>query len=100
MQGYELRSIYKQGLQDFLPKATLNKSKQGFGLPFGVWMGTDKDLKEFAEANLEGMIKRGYLNPAYIKNIIELHRSGHASYYGVMIWLLVMLEEWLVAHKH
>lgn len=100
MQGYELRSFYKQGLQDFLPKATLNKSKQGFGLPFGVWMGTDKDLKEFAEANLEGMIKRGYLNPAYIKNIIELHRSGHASYYGVMIWLLVMLEEWLVAHKH
>jgi len=98
IQGYELRSFYKEGLRDFLPKETLRKSKQGFGLPFGVWMSSDKELKQFAEANLEGMTKRGFLNPAYIKNLIELHQSGHASYYGTMIWLLVMLEQWLLTH--
>ena len=99
MQGFELRSFYKEGLRDFLPKETLRKSKKGFGLPCGVWMSSDKDLKQFAEASLEGITKRGFLNPAYIKNIIELHQSGHASYYGIMIWLLVILEQWLLAHN-
>ncbi|MDD5271126.1 MAG: asparagine synthase-related protein [Methylovulum sp.] len=98
MQGFGLRSFYRQGMQGFLAKETLAKSKQGFGLPFGVWMGSDKDLKEFAEANLQGIAQRGFLNPAYIKNLIQLHQSSHASYYGVMIWLLVMLEQWLLAH--
>ncbi|MFZ2449273.1 MAG: asparagine synthase-related protein [Methylovulum miyakonense] len=98
MQGFELRSFYRQAMQGFLAKETLAKSKQGFGLPFGVWMGTDKNLKEFAEANLQGVAKRGFLNPAYIKNLIHLHQDSHASYYGVMIWLLVMLEQWLLVH--
>ncbi|MDD1635328.1 MAG: asparagine synthase-related protein [Methylococcaceae bacterium] len=98
MQGFELRSFYRESLQSFLPKKTLAKSKQGFGLPFGVWMSHDKELKQFAEANLESIKKRGYLNSAYIKNLIQLHQDGHASYYGVMIWLLIMLEQWLLTH--
>lgn len=98
MQGFELRSFYRQGMEGFLPKATLAKSKQGFGLPFGVWMASDKELKAFAEANLQGIAGRGFLNPGYIKNLISLHQNSHASYYGVMIWLLVMLEQWLQAH--
>ena len=36
MQGFELRSFYKEAMRDFLPKETLRKSKQGFGLPFGM----------------------------------------------------------------
>ena len=98
MQGFELRSFYKEGLRNFLPKATLAKSKQGFGLPFGVWMSSDKELKQFAVASLESIEKRGFLNPAYIKNLIRLHQEGHASYYGIMIWLLIMLEQWLSTH--
>jgi asparagine synthase (glutamine-hydrolysing) len=99
MQGFELRSFYKEGMRDFLPKETLRKSKKGFGLPCGVWMSSDKQLKQFAEVSLAGISKRGILNPAYIKNIIELHQSGHASYYGIMIWILVILEQWLLAHN-
>ncbi|MEY3288366.1 MAG: hypothetical protein RLZZ419_608 [Pseudomonadota bacterium] len=99
MEGFNLRSFYKQGLRDFLPKETLIKSKKGFGLPFGVWMSSDKALKQFAEDNLEGITQRGFLNPDYIKNLINLHQSGHASYYGIMIWILVMLEQWLVEHN-
>jgi asparagine synthase (glutamine-hydrolysing) len=98
MRGFELRSFYREGVRNFLPRETLDKSKQGFGLPFGVWMGSDKELKQFAEASLEGIEKRGFLNPAYIKNLIRLHQDGHASYYGVMIWLLIMLEQWLLSH--
>ncbi|MDD5578646.1 MAG: asparagine synthase-related protein [Methylobacter sp.] len=99
MQGFELRSFYRQGMKNFLAKETLIKSKQGFGLPFGVWMSNNQELKQFAEANLAGIEKRGFLNPAYINNLIQLHQKGHASYYGVMIWLLIMLEQWLSSHN-
>jgi asparagine synthase (glutamine-hydrolysing) len=99
MQGFELRSFYRAGMQDFLPKETLSKSKQGFGLPFGVWMSSNDALKQFAEANLQGIARRGFLNPSYIEKLIQLHRDGHASYYGVMIWLLISLEQWLLAHS-
>ncbi|MDD5276183.1 MAG: asparagine synthase-related protein [Methylovulum sp.] len=98
MQGIGLRSFYRAGMKGFLPDATLAKSKQGFGLPFGVWMSTDKDLKDFAEANLQSIANRDFLNPAYIKKLLQLHQSGDASYYGVMIWLLIMLEQWLSTH--
>lgn len=98
MQGFELRSFYRLGMKGFLAPETLAKSKQGFGLPFGVWMSSDKALKGFAEANLQGIARRGFLNPTYIKQLIAMHQSSHASYYGVMIWLLVMLEQWLLAH--
>ena len=87
-------------MKSFLPPETLKKCKQGFGLPFGVWMSNDAALKSFAEDNLNGIAKRDFLNPSYIKNLIKLHRQGHASYYGVMIWILVMLEQWLVSHDH
>ena len=98
MQGFELRSFYKKSMKNYLPKQTLNKSKQGFGLPFGVWMAQDKELKQFALDNLFSFSKRGIVNPVYIKSIIQLHQKGHSSYYGVLIWLLIMLEQWLIAH--
>ena len=79
MRGFELRSFYKESMKNYLPKQTLNKSKQGFGLPFGVWMTQDKELKQFALDNLFSFSKRGLVNPVYIKNIIELHEKGHSS---------------------
>jgi asparagine synthase (glutamine-hydrolysing) len=99
MRGFELRSFYKESMKNYLPKQTLSKSKQGFGLPFGVWMAQDKELKQFSLDNLYSFSKRGIVNPVYIKNIIHLHEKGHSSYYGVMIWLLIMLEQWLITHE-
>ena len=98
MQGFELRSFYKKSMKNYLPKQTLNKPKQGFGLPFGIWMAQDKELKQFALDNLFSFSKRDIVNPVYIKNIIKLHQKGHSSYYGVLIWLLIMLEQWFIAH--
>lgn len=99
IQRFNLRSFYKEGLSDFLPKETLAKSKKGFGLPFGVWMSNDEALKKFSEDALDSIAKRGFLNPDYIKKLVMSHQSGHSSYYGTMIWVLVMLEQWLLMHN-
>ena len=99
VKGLKLRYFFKKALKDFLPQETLTKSKQGFGLPFGVWMQTYLPLQELTYDSLKSLRGRGYIKPEYIDALIEQHRSGHAAYYGVMIWVLMMLEQWLQQHE-
>ncbi len=94
-----LRHFYKKSFQGWLPEATINKSKQGFGLPFGVWMRTHKPLQEMAYDALTDMKQRNVFQPAFIDNAIKLHRQGHAAYYGELVWILMVLEFWLSQHQ-
>jgi asparagine synthase (glutamine-hydrolysing) len=97
MRRNRLRDFYKRAVRDFLPEQIINKSKHGFGLPFGVWMERHPGLQQLATDNLERMRRRGYLRPAFIDEIQRLHREQHAGYYGEFIWAAIMLELWLTA---
>ncbi|MBS0554141.1 MAG: asparagine synthase [Proteobacteria bacterium] len=90
-----LRVLFKDALRGFLPDETITKSKHGFGLPFGVWLNEHRPLKQLAEDALANLGKRGIVKPAYLQYLRREHATGHASYYGVMIWVLVELELWL-----
>ncbi|RFC37864.1 MAG: asparagine synthase (glutamine-hydrolysing) [Candidatus Nitrotoga sp. SPKER] len=100
VKGLKLRYFFKEALRDFLPQETITKNKQGFGLPFGVWMQTYLPLQKLAYDSLKSLRGRGYIKPEYLDALIEQHRSGHAAYYGVMIWVLMMLEQWLQHHEN
>ncbi len=95
LKRFKLRSFYRQAMKNFLAKETLDKSKHGFGLPFGLWMEEYPPLREFAHNNLQQFGKRGILSAEYINRIITAQETGHASYYGVFLWVLIMLEQWL-----
>jgi asparagine synthase (glutamine-hydrolysing) len=95
VRGQYLRHFFKQALNDFLPREIIDKSKHGFGLPFGLWMQTHPELRALANDSLSALRKRGIVQPMYIDRLLDQHRVGHASYYGVMIWVLMMLEQWL-----
>lgn len=99
IKGHKLRYFFKYALKDTLDKKTLTKSKHGFGLPFGLWLNTHPDLNSLATDSLDKMKQRGIIQPAYIDKLWENHRSGHTSYYGVMIWQIMFLECWLQAHE-
>ena len=86
-------------LADFLPREIIDKSKHGFGLPFGLWMQTHPELRALANDSLSALRKRGIVQPAYIDRLLDQHRGGYASYYGVMIWVLMMLEQWLAQNS-
>ncbi len=98
VKGYQLRWFFKWALADFLPEKILRKQKHGFGLPFGVWLRTHEPLQALASDCLAGLRGRGIVRPAFLDEILELHRTGHAGYYGVMIWTLMMLELWFRTH--
>jgi len=87
----QLRDFYKKSMQGFLPDEILNKSKHGFGLPFGTWLKTHKPLAEVIYGLLNDLKHRRIIRPDFIDQLIENHRSGHASYFGYAIWDLAML---------
>ena len=93
LKGFKLRYFFKHALRDFLPKEILTKQKHGFGLPFGVWMNTYQPLKELAHDSTLALSKRGIIKPSFINSIHQGHQE-HPSYYGVFIWVLMMLEQW------
>jgi asparagine synthase (glutamine-hydrolysing) len=90
-----LRGFYKDAMQGFLPEAVINKSKHGFGLPFGVWMRDDRALNDLAESALRAFARRGIVRADFIDQAIKLLRGDAPGYYGELIWILVTLEFWL-----
>jgi asparagine synthase (glutamine-hydrolysing) len=98
MRGLELRSFYKDAMRGFLPQEILDKTKHGFGLPFGVWLQSHAQLGELIYAHLTDLKARRIVQPQFLDKLIADQRSGHASYYGYAIWDFAMLEAWLKAH--
>ena len=99
LKGFKLRWFFKHALRDFLPPEILTKSKHGFGLPFGIWLGRDRRLNELAFSSLESLKSRGIVRTAFIDQLRADLLADHATYYGELVWVLMMLEQWLQAHR-
>ena len=95
LRGRKLRYFFKKALEGFLPDEILRKQKHGFGLPFGVWMASHAGLRELAYDSLSALRKRSIVRPDFLARLVDTHRGSHAAYYGTMIWVLMMLEQWL-----
>jgi asparagine synthase (glutamine-hydrolysing) len=95
LPGSKLRHFFKQACKGFLADGTLTKSKHGFGLPFGVWLKENEKLNTLAFDALKAFKQRKIVNDSLVDSAIEAHSNVHASYYGELIWILVVLELWL-----
>lgn len=100
VRGNALRVFFKHALKDILPAETIAKSKHGFGLPFGLWLGTSAPLQTQARQALASLGERGIVRPDYLQHLWREHSTNHATYYGVMIWVLTQLELWLQQNDH
>jgi asparagine synthase (glutamine-hydrolysing) len=98
LKGTKLRYLFKQALREFLPRATLTKSKHGFGLPFGMWLYTHKPLEEFVKDNLNQLTRRQIVRREFIRQLLQECLPKDPHYYGTMAWILLMLEQWYQHH--
>jgi asparagine synthase (glutamine-hydrolysing) len=99
MKRMRLRSFYKNAMAGFLPAEIIAKGKHGFGLPFGPWLRTHRRLGELVYGLLSDLKKRTLVRGAFLDDLVEQQRVGHANYFGYAIWDLAILEAWLQAHK-
>lgn len=95
LNGLQLRWFFKEALKGFLPDEIITKKKQGFGLPFGVWVTKNSDLRELAENSLHGLVDRNILRGEFVDTLFRSYLGDHPGYYGEMIWISMMLEQWL-----
>ncbi len=98
LKGFKLRWFFKEALRGFLPDEILTKKKHGFGLPFGVWATQDAPLAKLAAQSLQSLSTRGIVQPAFIDKLLGEYLPVHPGYYGEMVWILMMLEQWLQQH--
>jgi len=97
VRGLRLRWFFKEALRGFLPDAIITKKKHGFGLPFGVWAHSHAGLQALAADSLHSLARRGVVREAFVTSLFSTRLAEHAGYYGEMIWILMMLEQWLQA---
>lgn len=98
LKGLKLRWFFKEALRGFLPDEILAKKKQGFGLPFGVWLLRHRALKALACDSLDTLSTRGIVRTDFIRSLLNQRLAEHPGYYGEMVWILMMLEQWLRRH--
>jgi asparagine synthase (glutamine-hydrolysing) len=99
LNGLKLRWFFKEALRGFLPDEIIVKKKQGFGLPFGVWLTRNDGLRKLARNSVMGLVDRGILRGEFVEQLFIKHLQEHPGYYGEMIWITMMLEQWLLHHR-
>ena len=87
------KKLLVESLGDLLPPEIVFRKKQGFVLPYDLWMRSE--LKGFCEEKIRGLAARGIFEEekmlAYWKSFLE--RKSNIRWAD--IWIFVVLEHWL-----
>jgi len=98
LRRLKLRWFFKEALRGFLPDAIITKKKHGFGLPFGVWLAREPALQALARDSVRGVGERGIVRREFGDALVDRLLPEHPGYYGEMVWILMMLEQWFRHH--
>jgi len=88
----------REVLYRHVPRALIERPKQGFGIPLGDWLRGD--LREWAEDLLEPqrLKDEGYFAPEPVARMWHEHHSGVRNW-QFQLWDVLMFQAWLRASK-
>jgi asparagine synthase (glutamine-hydrolysing) len=88
------KHVLKEVAARLLPKAILDRPKQGFGVPLGTWFRGD--MRElFADTLLSASsLQRGYFQSFFTRQLVDEHLAGKRDH-TLRLWQLVVFEKWL-----
>ena len=91
--GNETKHILKRAVSDLVPSEILNRPKQGFGVPVQEWINVQLKDRMHDVLSDSRTLQRGYINPPYLKVLLDEHERGRRDH-SVGLWALLMLELW------
>jgi len=88
------KRLLRRLLYRYIPKALVERPKQGFGPPLGRWLRGP--LRDWAEDLLdEARIRRaGYLHCELVRQIWQRHMQGERTY-SDLIWTILQFQQWV-----
>ena len=96
--GFKIRNgrrkhILKEVAAGLLPDGLVDRRKQGFGVPLGVWFrGGLRQL--FTDTLLSSRaLQRGYFDRRFVSRLVDEHVSGRRDH-TLRLWQLVVFERW------
>ncbi len=95
-----MRHLFKRAFRQLLPRETLAKRKHGFGVPTSAWLREHRDFRQLARETLlsSRARARGYFRADAIEELLDWHQNDVTSYYGDLLWRILMLELWHLRH--
>ncbi len=96
VRGLQKKWLLREAVRPLLPPEVVDGRKQGFSAPIATWLrgemrGFMRDV--LSPATLR---RQGYLDPAAVERLVELHLSG-AEDLSRQLWGLLSLTLW---HEH
>jgi asparagine synthase (glutamine-hydrolysing) len=87
------KHVLKEVAATLLPREIVDRRKQGFGVPLGIWFrGGLREL--FADTLLSASsLQRGYFQPSFVRQIVHEHLTGKRDH-TLRLWQLVVFEKW------
>lgn len=87
------KHVLKEAVRTLLPEGILDRKKQGFGVPLGVWFrGGLKDV--FSDVLRSPRTRqRGYFDPSFVDRLVEEHLSARRDH-TLRLWQLMVFELW------
>ncbi|MDL2356421.1 MAG: asparagine synthase C-terminal domain-containing protein [Pseudomonadota bacterium] len=70
-------------------------SAQAAVLPFGLWLHSAPRIRALAFDSLAALKRRAIVRPGFIDALLAAHPAAPAQRHADMVWLLMMLEQWL-----
>jgi asparagine synthase (glutamine-hydrolysing) len=91
--GWALKGFMRKALRPLLPSSILKGPKHGFQVPIARWL--KEDLRELVHDVLseQTVKRRGYVNPRYVRWLIQQHESGSRNF-SDQLYALLVLELW------
>jgi asparagine synthase (glutamine-hydrolysing) len=85
--------LLKRVAARLLPPALLERKKQGFGVPLGVWF-RGKLRTAFQDVLLSPRARqRGYFDSREVQRLLDEHLAGRRDH-DLRLWQLLMFELW------
>ena len=90
--------ILRQVLDRYVPRALVDRPKQGFGMPVAAWLRGP--LRDWADALLDERRLRGagVLDPRPVRRKWTEHLSGQTSW-DYDVWCVLMFQAWFEANQ-
>ncbi len=87
------KKLLVESLGDLLPPEIVFRKKQGFVLPYDLWMRSD--LKGFCEEKIRGLAARGIFDEEKMIDYWNRFLGRRSNIRWADVWIFVVLEHWL-----